>query len=109
MPRSFERSSPSNFQTQGSFIQINSEKIFKCDLFHQIALQNLHKNLGFSETVMWNLSQSFLFKTDSSDTMSLREDFISPSIYFQLLVADNQNAPTKLNKKRKHEGLLALV
>ena len=51
IPRSFERSSPSNFRTQSSFIHINNEKIFERDLFRQIALQNLQrKNLGFSET-----------------------------------------------------------
>ena len=32
IPRSFERSSPSNFRTQGSFIHINSGKIFERDL-----------------------------------------------------------------------------
>ena len=51
IPRRFERSSPSNFRTQGSFIHINSGKIFERDFFRQIALQNLQrKNLGFSET-----------------------------------------------------------
>ena len=32
IPRSFERASPSNFRTQGSFIHINSGKIFERDL-----------------------------------------------------------------------------
>ena len=32
IPRSFERSSPSNFRTQGSFIHINCEKLFERDL-----------------------------------------------------------------------------
>ena len=32
IPRSFERSSPSDFRTQGSFIHINSRKIFERDL-----------------------------------------------------------------------------
>ena len=32
IPISFERSSPSNFRTQGSFIHINSGKIFERDL-----------------------------------------------------------------------------
>ena len=32
IPRSFERSSPSNFRMQGSFIHINSGKIFEHDL-----------------------------------------------------------------------------
>ena len=32
IPRSFERSSPTNFRTQGSFIHVNSEKIFERDL-----------------------------------------------------------------------------
>ena len=32
IPRSFECLSPSNFRTQGSFIQINSGKIFERDL-----------------------------------------------------------------------------
>ena len=32
IPRSFERSSLSNFRTQGSFIHINSGKIFERDL-----------------------------------------------------------------------------
>ena len=32
IPRSFERSSSSNFRTQGSFIHINSGKIFEHDL-----------------------------------------------------------------------------
>ena len=32
IPRSFERSSPSNFRTQGSFIHINSGKMFERDL-----------------------------------------------------------------------------
>ena len=32
IPRSFERSSPSNFRTQGSFIHINSGKSFERDL-----------------------------------------------------------------------------
>ena len=32
IPRYFERSSPSNFRMQGSFIHINSEKIFERDL-----------------------------------------------------------------------------
>ena len=31
IPRSFERSSPSNFRTQGSFIHKNSGKIFERD------------------------------------------------------------------------------
>ena len=31
IPRSFERASPSNFRTQGSFIHINSGKIFERD------------------------------------------------------------------------------
>ena len=49
--RSMECVSPLNFRTQGSFIHINSRKIFERHLFHQIASQNLrHKNLGFSET-----------------------------------------------------------
>ena len=53
IPRSFERSSPSNFRTQGSFIHINSEKISNSTFFRHIALQNLQrKNLGFSETDM---------------------------------------------------------
>ena len=50
IPRSFERSSPSNFRTQGSFIHINSGKFSNATFFCQIALQNLQrKNLGFSE------------------------------------------------------------
>ena len=32
IPRSFERASPSNFRTQGSFVHINSGKIFERDL-----------------------------------------------------------------------------
>ena len=32
IPKSFERSSPSNFRTQGFFILINSGKIFERDL-----------------------------------------------------------------------------
>ena len=32
IPRSFERASPSNFRTKGSFIHINSGKIFERDL-----------------------------------------------------------------------------
>ena len=32
IPRSFERASPSNFRTQGSFIHINSRKILERDL-----------------------------------------------------------------------------
>ena len=32
IPRCFERSSPSDFRTQGSFIHINSRKIFEHDL-----------------------------------------------------------------------------
>ena len=32
IPKSFELSSPSNFRTQGSFIDINSGKIFERDL-----------------------------------------------------------------------------
>ena len=32
IPRSFERSSPSNFRTHGSFTHINSGKIFERDL-----------------------------------------------------------------------------
>ena len=32
IPRSFERSSPSNFRTQGSLIHINSGNIFERDL-----------------------------------------------------------------------------
>ena len=32
IPRSFERSSPSEFRRQGSFIHINSRKIFERDL-----------------------------------------------------------------------------
>ena len=48
IPRSFERSSPSNFRTQGSFIHINSEKIFERDLLPsdsvaKSATQNLEK------------------------------------------------------------------
>ena len=51
IPRSFERSSPSDFRTQGSFIHINSRKFSNATFFRQIALQNLQrKNLGFSET-----------------------------------------------------------
>ena len=51
IPRRFERSSHSNFRTQGSFIHINSGKSFERIFFRQIALQNLQrKNLGFSET-----------------------------------------------------------
>ena len=51
IPKRFERSSPSNFRTQGSFIHINSGKVSNPIFFRQIALQNLQrKNLAFSET-----------------------------------------------------------
>ena len=54
IPRSFERLSPSNFRTQGSFIHINSGKISNATFFRQIALQNLQrKNLGFSGTDLY--------------------------------------------------------
>ena len=50
IPKSFERSSPSNFRTHGSF---TVEKFSNATFFRQIALQNLQsKNLGFSETVL---------------------------------------------------------
>ena len=53
IPKSFERASPSNCRKQGSFIHINSGKIFERDLLSSdtgTALQNLQrKNLGFSE------------------------------------------------------------
>ena len=53
IPRSFERSIPSNFRTQGSFIHINSGKIFERDLVSSdSAAKSL--NLGFSETEMEN-------------------------------------------------------
>ena len=67
IPRRFERSSPSDFRTQGSFIHINSRKFSYATFFRQIALQNLQrKNLGFSETVLYSYSLR---------TSSVREDF----------------------------------
>ena len=61
IPRSFQCSSPSNFQMQGSFIHMNSGKIFEHDLLRQIALQNVQrKNLLFSETDMINTLQQRL-------------------------------------------------
>ena len=51
IPRSFERSSPSNFRTQGSFIHINSEKIFERDLLSSDSIaKSATQNLAFSET-----------------------------------------------------------
>ena len=58
IPSSFERARPSNFLTQGSFIHLNSRKIFERDLLSSdTALQNLQrKNLGFSEThLLWKI------------------------------------------------------
>ena len=51
IPRSSERSSPSNFRTQGSFIHINSGKIFERDLLSSDNVaKSATQNLGFSET-----------------------------------------------------------
>ena len=48
---SFERASPSNFRMQGSFIHMNSKKLFERDLLLSDSVANLQrKNLGFSET-----------------------------------------------------------
>ena len=59
IPRIFERASPSDFRTQGSFIHI-VEKFSSATFFHQIASQNLQrKNLGFCETDITFIQQSF--------------------------------------------------
>ena len=51
IPRSFERSSPSNFRTQGSFIHINSGKIFERHVLSSDSVaKSAKQNLGFSET-----------------------------------------------------------
>ena len=49
IPRSFERSIPSHFRTQGSFIHINSGKIFERDLVSSdsVAKSATQKTLGF--------------------------------------------------------------
>ena len=51
IPRSFDRASPSNFRTQGSFIHINSGKIFERDLLSSDSVaKSATQKLGFSET-----------------------------------------------------------
>ena len=47
IPRSFERSSPSDFRMQGSFIHINSRKIFERDLLSSDSKICNAKALGF--------------------------------------------------------------
>ena len=55
IPRSFERSSPSNFRTKGSFIQKTVEKVSNATFFRQIALQNVQpKTLGFLRLIFCN-------------------------------------------------------
>ena len=61
IPRRFERSSPSYFRTQDSFIHKTVGKFSNATFFHQIALQNLQrKNLGFSETVLIQFLEQLL-------------------------------------------------
>ena len=49
--RSFERASPSNLRTQGSFIRVNSRKISELDLLLSDSIaKSATQNLGFSET-----------------------------------------------------------
>ena len=51
IPRSFVRASPSNFRTQGSFIHINSGKIFERGLLSSDSVaKSATQNLGSSET-----------------------------------------------------------
>ena len=53
IPRSFERSSPLNFRTQGSFIHINSGKIFERDLVSSDRVaKSATQNLRFSATAL---------------------------------------------------------
>ena len=50
IPRSFERSSPSKFRTEGPFTHINSGKIFEHDLLSSDSVaKSATQNLGFSE------------------------------------------------------------
>ena len=93
IPRSFERSSPSDFRTQGSFIHINSRKFSNATFFRQIALQNLQrKNLGFSETAL-NVSEMRPLgtfgqssQTVARETMTVRNILTSLlAMYFQVL------------------------
>ena len=56
IPSSFERSSLSNIRTQGSFIHINSGKIFERNLVSSDSVANL----GFSETELCENARAYV-------------------------------------------------
>ena len=61
IPRSFERASPPIFESKVFLSVLNSRTFSNATFFRQIASQNLQrKNLGFSETNMWDVTVAYL-------------------------------------------------
>ena len=83
IPRSFERSSPSNFRTQGSFIHINSGKIFER---HLLSSDSVAKSATQKPSVFWDcIEENFFNRADF--LIKVLIFFLWPDQYFQLMTS----------------------
>ena len=69
IPKRFERSSPSNFRTQGSFIHINSGKIFERDL---LSSDSVAKSATQKPLVFWGCIETKSYISSSLDTQAAK-------------------------------------